>query len=349
MPADQPSTRLHVVTGKGGAGKSTVAAALALALAGPGKRVLLCEVEGRQGISRLFAGAPLGVTEAALTHGLTPGPGAGLGQPGGEVFALHIDPEAALREYLATYLHVGPAVRALEAFGMVEFATSIAPGLRDVLLTGKVYEATKPTRRGKGALTYDAVVLDAPPTGRVTRFLTANAELAGLARMGPIKNQADSVMATLRGPQTAIHLVTLLEDMVVQETVDAVSELRSAELPVRSVVINRARPQLLEDELANSVAAGAVRPQDVATTLSRAFSISPGSRGSARPPDLGFVDTLLRWGTQHTERRRLENVERDRLYALGLDLTELPAHPGPVDPTTLRDFARDLSQSRIAR
>ena len=87
---------------------------------------------------------------------------------------------------------------------------------------------------------YDAVVLDAPPTGRITRFLNVTAEMARLARSGPIKTQSDGVMAVLRSPQTAVHLVTLLEEMPVQETADAIAELTAAELPVGSVIVNMA-------------------------------------------------------------------------------------------------------------
>src|SRR4028118_950495 len=103
--------------------------------------------------------------------------------------------------------------------GAVDFATTIAPGLRDVLITGKVKEAV--TRRVGGRRVYDAVVVDAPPTGRITRFLNVTSEMAGLARSGPIKTQSDGVMAVIRSPQTAVHLVTLLEDMPAQETADA--------------------------------------------------------------------------------------------------------------------------------
>ena len=77
-------------------------------------------------------------------------------------------------------------------------------------------------RRASGPRVYDAVVLDAPPTGRITRFLGVNAEVAGLAKVGPIRGQADAIMGLLTSPQTAVHLVTLLEEMPVQETADAV-------------------------------------------------------------------------------------------------------------------------------
>src|SRR4028118_1203755 len=122
--------------------------------------------------------------------------------------------------------------------GAVDFATTIAPGLRDVLITGKVKEAV--TRRVDGRRVYDAVVVDAPPTGRITRFLNVTSEMAGLARSGPIKTQSDGVMAVIRSPQTAVHLVTLLEDMPVQETADAIAELRAARLPVGPGGVNMA-------------------------------------------------------------------------------------------------------------
>ena len=140
-----------MVTGKGGTGKSTVASALALALASEGKNVLLCEVEGRQGIARMFDVDPLPYEERRLTTGLPSDAGDGRA-PAGRVHALHIDAESALLEYLAMYYRLGRAGRALDRFGVVEFATTIAPGVRDVLLTGKVYEAVQRNSRNKGAI-----------------------------------------------------------------------------------------------------------------------------------------------------------------------------------------------------
>ena len=91
-----------------------------------------------------------------------------------------------------------------------------------MLLIGKVYEAAgRRTGKGPAAPTYDAVVLDAPPTGRVVRFLNVNAEVADVAKVGPIRSQADSITRMLRSHTTAVHVVTLLEEMPVQETVDA--------------------------------------------------------------------------------------------------------------------------------
>nr|WP_286690174.1 ArsA-related P-loop ATPase [Aeromicrobium sp. REDSEA-S38_B2] len=126
-------TPLHVVTGKGGTGKTTVAAALATSLAARGRRVLLCEVEGRQGIAQLFDVAPLPYEERRIANGLD----------GGAVHALAIDPEAALLEYLQMFYRLGRAGKALDKFGIIDFATTIAPGVRDVLLTGKVFHVAE--------------------------------------------------------------------------------------------------------------------------------------------------------------------------------------------------------------
>src|SRR5215510_12491077 len=131
--------RLHVVTGKGGTGKTTVAAALALALAAGGHRTLLVEVEGRQGIAQLFERDPLPYEERTVAT--TPG--------GGEVRALAVDAEEALLEYLAMFYRLGMAGRALQKLGAIDFATTIAPGMRDVLITGKVKEAVTRTVDGR--------------------------------------------------------------------------------------------------------------------------------------------------------------------------------------------------------
>ena len=218
-----PRHTLHIVSGKGGTGKTTIAAALACALATRGRRVLLCEVEGRNGIAELFEVPELtGDKERRISR--TPA--------GGSVFGLAIDAEDALLEYLDTFYHLGLAGKALDRFGAVDFATSIAPGLRDVLLTGKVYEAVRRGVKGRPDA-YDAVVLDAPPTGRIAQFLNVHEAVSGLAKMGPIRNQADSIMRVLRSSTTVVHLVTLLEDMPVTETEEAVAALAADPDPGR--------------------------------------------------------------------------------------------------------------------
>src|SRR6185369_3259190 len=92
----------------------------------------------------------------------------------------------------------------------------------------------------------DAVVLDAPPTGRIGRFLNVTAETARLAKVGPIKTQSEGVAAILRSPMTAVHVVTLLEEMPVQETADSIEELTRLGLPIGTVIVNATRSPLLE-------------------------------------------------------------------------------------------------------
>ncbi len=202
------------MTGKGGTGKSTVAAALALTLAAGGRKVLLVEVEGRQGIAQLFDVPPLPYQEVKIATA----------ERGGQVNALAIDIEAAFLEYLDMFYNLGIAGRAMRRIGAIEFATTIAPGLRDVLLTGKIKETV--IRVDKNRLpVYDAIVVDAPPTGRIARFLDVTKAVSDLAKGGPVHSQADGVVKLLHSDQTAIHLVTLLEALPVQETLEAIEEL----------------------------------------------------------------------------------------------------------------------------
>ncbi|HEX7718066.1 MAG TPA: ArsA-related P-loop ATPase [Marmoricola sp.] len=328
--SDFPSVQLHVVTGKGGTGKSTVSASLALALASRGKTVLLCEVEGRQGIAQLLDVPPLPYEERLVVRASEHGHG--------EVYALAIDAEEALLEYLAMYYRLGRAGKALDRFGVIDFATTIAPGVRDVLLTGKVYEAAQRNSRNKGARRYDALVLDAPPTGRIAHFLNVNSELAGLARMGPIKSQADTVMTLLRSERTAVHLVTVLEEMPVQETIDGVGELRAADLPVGGVVVNLVRPQDLDEDARRALLEGRVDE----TALAKAV----GSAGIDATPAL--VHSLVAEGRDHAERRSLEDSQRTLVEQIGVPTYELPQLPGGVDLAGLYELAAALCEQGLA-
>ena len=314
--SDWSRVRLHVVTGKGGTGKSTVAASLALALASQGKDVLLCEVEGRQGIARMFDVDPLPYAERRIATGLPTNGQAGV------VHALHIDPEAALMEYLSMYYRLGRAGRALDRFGVIEFATTIAPGVRDVLLTGKVYEAVQRNSRNKGAIEYDAVVLDAPPTGRISQFLNVSDELAGLAKVGPIKHQSDTMMTLFRSPRTAIHFVTVLEEMPVQETADGIAHVREAGLPVGGVVVNLVRPRDLRVKDLTAARKGALDRAAIGSDLVAA--------GVEVSDDL--VDGLLDEARDHAVRRALEDAQRKLVKGMASTDVRAPAAGGRDRP-----------------
>jgi anion-transporting ArsA/GET3 family ATPase len=322
-----PDVALHVVSGKGGTGKTTVAAAMALALARDGRRTLLVEVEGRQGIAQLFDTPPMPYEERKIA--VAPG--------GGEVWALAIDAEEALLDYLESFYNLRRAGSALKRMGAVDFVTTIAPGLRDVLLTGKAVEVVR--RREKSpADAYDAVVLDAPPTGRIAKFLNVNSEMSGLAKAGPIRKHADLVMSIIASPRTAVHLVTLLEEMPVQETIDGIAELRAEGLPVGGVFVNMTRLPVLTESQMSLAVKGALPSDAIRRSLARCGL-------DAHADDI--VPALLREAADHAQRVSLEQREMTRIEGVDLPTFTLPLLPSGVDLGGLYELAQLLTDGGV--
>jgi anion-transporting ArsA/GET3 family ATPase len=329
-PAGWPSrlnkVRLHFVTGKGGTGKSTIAAALALALAAGGRKVLLVEVEGRQGIAQLFDVPPLPYKEVKIATA----------EGGGHVNALAIDTEAAFLEYLDMFYNLGIAGRAMRRIGAVEFATTIAPGLRDVLLTGKIKEIVVRNEKGKQDA-YDAVVVDAPPTGRIARFLDVTQAVSELSKGGPVHSQADGVVKLLHSDLTAIHLVTLLEALPIQETVEAIDELKGIGLPIGSVIVNRNIPAYLTPADLTKAAEGDVDADAVRAGLTKA-GITLNAHDFAG---------LLTESIQHATRITARAESAEQLDELDLSRLELPAIRDGVDLGSLYELAEELGAQGV--
>ena len=225
------SPNLLVVTGKGGVGKTTVAATLALAA-----------VEDRQSSSRLFGTQPWDYSEREFRprlHGAS------------------LDPAAAVYEYLELFYGLKRVQWVMERSNAIDFVTAAAPGLRDLLLIGKVYEI-EARRRDDGRRQYDLIVLDAPPTGRIVPFLQAPDGVTEIVRVGPIKRQAGQIRDMLQDPaRSRAVVVTLLEEMPVQETVEGARQLTSAGVGVGAVVANQVvTPRLRAEQVAAVGAAG---------------------------------------------------------------------------------------------
>ncbi len=328
-PSRLTKARLHFVTGKGGTGKSTIAAALALALAAGGRKVLLVEVEGRQGIAQLFDVPPLPYQEVKIATA----------DGGGQVNALAIDTEAAFLEYLDMFYNLGIAGRAMHRIGAVEFATTIAPGLRDVLLTGKIKEivvrADKPAQSGQ--MVYDAIVVDAPPTGRISRFLDVTKAVSELAKGGPVHSQAEGVVKILHSDLTAIHLVTLLEALPVQETTEAIGELRELDLPIGSVIVNRNIPSYLPADDLMKAAEGDIDADTIRAGLDAA---------GITLADNDFAG-LLTESIQHATRIAARAESAELLEDLEVSRLELPAIADGVDLGSLYELAEALAQQGV--
>ncbi|HVJ98515.1 MAG TPA: ArsA-related P-loop ATPase [Acidimicrobiia bacterium] len=221
--------RLLFFTGKGGTGKSTMAAATALLASNVGKRVLLIEVDAKGDIPAQFEHAPVGFKPKEVSPG---------------VMAMAMDTEASLREYLRLNLRV-PVVGRLGPLARVfDFVATAAPGVKEILTIGKiVWEARE---AAEGRADFDIVIVDAAATGHVVAQLGAADAIRELVDVGPLRSQTQWVSDFLADPAlTAVNIVTTPEEMPVAETIELVEKLRAdVQVPLGSVIVNRVLPEL---------------------------------------------------------------------------------------------------------
>ena len=221
--------RLLFFTGKGGVGKSTMAAATALLASSIGKRVLLVEVDAKGDIPAQFEQAPVGFTPKEVHPG---------------VLAMAMDTEASLQEYLRLNLRVPVIGRIGPLARVLDFVATAAPGVKEILTIGKIAWEVREAIEGRAD--FDLVVVDAAATGHIVAQLGAADAIRELVDVGPLRNQTQWVSELLADPAiTAVNVVTTPEEMPVAETIELVDNLRrKVDVPLGSVIVNRVLPEL---------------------------------------------------------------------------------------------------------
>lgn len=220
--------RALIISGKGGVGKTTVAAALGVLAARHGRGVLLCEVEGKHALSALFGLEDLTSSPTALTRNL---------------YGMNISPEASLRDYFEVQFHLKRIARPLVTSQLVYYVTHAAPGLRDILMLGTVWhEATRKRR-------FDLVVLDTPAAGHAVSMLASPEGFLHAVPVGMLANHARELAEFLKDPgRVSIHLVSLAEEMPVNETIETTHLLEERlRMDVAHIFLNMLYPPLDSD------------------------------------------------------------------------------------------------------
>jgi len=221
---------------------------------------------------------------------------------------------------------------------VMDFATTIAPGLRDVLLTGKAAEAVRRKDKSRSRV-YDAVVMDAPPTGRIARFLNVTSEVSDLAKVGPIRGHADTVQRVIRSPETVVHFVTVLEEMPVQETLDGIAELRAlGGIRAGGIIVNMTRPLTLPPGQLEAAARGELDQAQLAVGLKAAGLDDSASLAAALAAEIcDQARTVI-----------AQRAQQDRLEAAGQPCYLLPWISGGMDLAGLYRLAAALREQRAA-
>jgi len=264
--------RLVIVTGKGGVGKSTVSAALALLAARQGKRVLVCEVNAQERVAPLLGAPPPGGTIREAVPGVS---------------TVNVNPHDAMREYGLMVVRFRAIYDAVFENRLVRYFLRVVPSLAELVMLGKILHEARTEERGRPR--WDLVVVDAPATGHAVQLLRVPAALVDTVPGGPLRHDAEWMEALLVDPaRTALAIVTLPEEMPVNEAIELDAQVRSllgihrgalfvnAMPPARFAADEGARLALLAGEpppLGPAAAAGrlqAMRAEQAARYLERA-------------------------------------------------------------------------------
>jgi anion-transporting ArsA/GET3 family ATPase len=232
--------RLIFVTGKGGVGKSTVSAALGVAAARRGKRTIICEVAQQERMSSVFHREGVGYHETEI---------------GEDLYAFSIDPQRALEEYLLLQIKVKPLYDLMFKNRIFTYFAAATPGLRELVTVGKVWELAQLDRRVKRGAKYDTVIVDAPATGHGIGILRTPKTFSDIARVGPVKRQADAINRFITDPElTAVCAVAWPEEMPVNETLDLQRNLHAElGLGLDRLFMNGLYPELFSEDEAGIV------------------------------------------------------------------------------------------------
>jgi anion-transporting ArsA/GET3 family ATPase len=221
--------RVLFFTGKGGVGKSTMAAATALLAAQQGKRVLLVEVDAKGDVTALFEHAPVGFTPKEIQAG---------------ILAMSMDTEASLQEYLKLNLKVPVIGRLGPLAKVLDFVATAAPGVKEILTIGKIAWEVRESIEGRAD--HDLVIVDAAATGHIVAQLGAADSIQELVDVGPVRAQTEWMSEILSDPEIcAVNVVTTPEEMPVAETIELVERIRrELRTPLGVVIVNRVLPEL---------------------------------------------------------------------------------------------------------
>jgi anion-transporting ArsA/GET3 family ATPase len=271
--------RLAIVTGKGGVGKSTVALALGMAAAERGKRTIVCEVAAQEGLSRVFHRAEVGFHEVEMADNL---------------WAISIDPDESMREYVLLQLKVKAMRDLLFRSRIFNYLAAATPGLRELVTIGKIWELAQPNRKVRGAREYDLVVVDAPATGHGVGFLQTPRTFASIARVGPIRSQAETLDAFLTDHRrTGVAIVALPEEMPVNESASLERALTDdVGATVDRVILNGLYPERFSADEVPKLEATASESEGAVRAACRA-ALSQCRRAAGQREQLARLEQLV--------------------------------------------------------